>query len=56
MEIEEKTKFERNKLMVCDLEYLSAFLYYGTFTSLSAVGWFTRMTLDPVIDMVGTIS
>uniref|UniRef100_A0AC34GRL4 Uncharacterized protein n=1 Tax=Panagrolaimus sp. ES5 TaxID=591445 RepID=A0AC34GRL4_9BILA len=51
-EMENKRKLERNKLMECDLEYLSAFFYYGTFTSLSAIGWFTRMTLDPIIDLV----
>ncbi|CAD5222035.1 unnamed protein product [Bursaphelenchus xylophilus] len=36
----------------CSLEHLYAFTRYAVLTSLASIGWFLRMSLDPLIDTV----
>uniref|UniRef100_A0A914CB87 G-protein coupled receptors family 1 profile domain-containing protein n=1 Tax=Acrobeloides nanus TaxID=290746 RepID=A0A914CB87_9BILA len=36
---------------ICDISHLEAFMRYAILTSLSSIGWFLRMSLDPAIDM-----
>ena len=39
-------------LVDCDTDHLRAFLVYSITTFLSGVGWFSRMTIDTVVDFV----
>ncbi|KAK0416345.1 hypothetical protein QR680_012430 [Steinernema hermaphroditum] len=36
----------------CEIGHMTPFVRYAILTSLASVGWFLRMTLDPIIDMV----
>uniref|UniRef100_A0A7E4VZF9 G_PROTEIN_RECEP_F1_2 domain-containing protein n=1 Tax=Panagrellus redivivus TaxID=6233 RepID=A0A7E4VZF9_PANRE len=47
-----KSSISLDTLIRCDTDYLHAFLRHGVFTSLSGIGWFTRMTIDPIIDLL----
>lgn len=42
-----------SETQTCDISHLEAFMRYAILTSLSSIGWFLRMSVDPAIDMVG---
>lgn len=47
------TEQKSNKISIkCDVEHLKAFLNYSCATLLSGFGWFTRMTIDTIVDLV----
>jgi hypothetical protein len=38
--------------MECNLEHIYAFTRYVALTALAGTGWFLRMSIDPLIDII----
>ncbi|KAI6177866.1 hypothetical protein M3Y97_00953800 [Aphelenchoides bicaudatus] len=45
-------KREQPAQVECNLQHIYAFTRYVTLTALAATGWFTRMCVDPMIDLL----
>lgn len=56
LEIQTRQHLSRDGLQLggdeCNLEHIYAFTRYVALTGLAATGWFLRMSVDPLIDIV----